>query len=259
MTNNSIKLIIIILLAGCKKSDDSCKYYSGIEAGFNSYEYVLDTVLQTDTSFVDKDIFFKTNETYSTVLWNIGADPRTFNTQSVNLRFSVPENLDVTLKGTSVDQYCNPQNFAQTKPFVVLENNGLVKSPLIGSYKGYNIGNPNDTFTVIIKFWIGARYNWWNNGAYSVENLPKGYIDTTQNFNGYSRPEIKGIIASTGYKNIAIDKHDNFYASGIKGYGGLKRGAIDTLLFNYKIIDTLKFNQTGQISYLQKTFIGLKN
>ncbi len=250
---------IVVSFLSCKKNHDVCNGYSGNKSGFESYEYVLDTLLRTDTSFVDKDIFFKTNEPYSNIKWTIGSDPRTFTTQTVNLRFSNPERLNVILKGYAINSNCISESFTLTKPFVLLENNGSIQSPLVGLYKGNNIDNINDTFSVAIKFWIGTRYNWWSNGAYSVENLPKGYLDTTQNFNGYSRPEIKGIIASTGYKNIAIEKSGNLPSLGIKGYGNLARGIKDTLTFNYTIIDTTLLNSSGQLKYIVKTFIGIKN
>jgi len=250
---------IILSIISCKKNHEVCKNYSGIKRGFESYEYVLDTLLKTDTSFVDKDIFFKPNEPYSNIAWTIGSDPRTFTSQTVNLRFSNPERLNVILKGNAINSNCNTESFTLTKAFVLLENNGSIQSPLVGIYKGYNIDNINDTFSVAIKFWIGSRYNWWGNGAYSVENLPKGYLDTTQNFNGYSRPEIKGIIASNGYKNIAIDKSGNLPSLGIKGYGNLVRGVKDTLIFSYTIIDTTLLNSSGQLKYIKKQFIGIKN
>ena len=157
-----------------------------------------------------------------------------------------------------INKFCTPEQFTKTMPFVFLNDNGTIISPIVGSYHGYNIDKPSDTFTVSIKFWIGVRYPWWSNGAYSVENLPKGYFDTTQNFNGYKRPEIKGIISSNGYKNIAIDKSGYWPATGIKGYGNLKRGINDTLQFAYTVIDTIKFNQTGKLSFSKKTFLGLK-
>ena len=249
----------VLSFISCKKNHDECKDYSGFKRGFESYEYVLDTLLRTDTSFADRNILFKTNEPYNNITWKIGSDPRTFTSQSVNLRFSNPEILNVILKGNAINSNCISENFTSTKPFVLIENNGSIQSPLVGIYRGYNIDNANEIFSVAIKFWIGSRYNWWSNGAYSVENLPNGYLDTTKNFNGYSRPEIKGIIASTGYKNIAIDESGSLPSLGIKGYGNLSRGVKDTLIFNYTIIDTAQLNSTGQLKYLVKKFIGIKN
>lgn len=254
-----LALIILLVLSNCSKKKDVCNVSATSNFGFKAYEYVLDTALLTDTSFVNRDIVFKTNSAYSNISWKIGGDPRIFTNSSVRLKFLTPENLTITLKGDAVNQFCNTEQLTGTMPFVLLDDNGLIQSPLVGYYHGYNVDKPSDTFTVAIKFWFGTRYPWWSSGAYSVENLPKGFIDSTQNFNGYSRPEIRGIISSTGYKNIAIDKSGNFSAAGIKGYGSLRRGARDSLLFNYTIIDTARFNQTGQLTYIKKSFFGIKN
>jgi hypothetical protein len=256
------KVLIFIslttLIICCRKKEVACNNSAGGNFGFKSYEFVLDTILETDTSFANRDIVFKANSNYSNIAWTIGNDPRTFTTSSVNLKFISPDNIMVKLNAVGINKNCTSEQFTKAIPFVLLDDGGSIKSPLIGSYKGYNTDKPNDTFTVSIKFWVGSRYPWWSNGAYSVDNLPKGYIDSTQNINGISIPEIKGIIASTGYKNIAIDKSGNFPALGVKGYGNLKRGTVDTLLFSYSIIDTLKFSQTGQLSYIKKTFLGVK-
>jgi hypothetical protein len=254
---NALPILVFILC--CKKPKETCKDYSDIKKGFDIYEYVLDTLLTTDTSFANQDIFFKANELYPEIVWSIGSDPRSFNTQTIKLRFLNPESFNITLSANFKDQDCNIQRFTLIKPFVLLDDDGSIESPLVGSYKGYNTDEPNDKFTVTIKLWKGLRYNWWDAGAYSVENLPRGYCDTTQNFNGYSRPEIKGIVATTKYKNIAIDRGGNIPALGIKGYGRLLRGINDTLIFDYSIIDTAYLNSTGKTNYILKKFIGIKN
>lgn len=258
MKNILTSLIFFICLSSCKRNNEICNPSLNGNFDFQIYEYVLDTILETDTAYINKDIFFKTNPAFTNTSWTIGNDPRIFTTNIVNLKFFNPENINVKLSATGINKFCSSEQFTVSKPFVLLDDNGTIKSPLIGTYQGYNSDKPSDTFTISIKFWFGLRYPWWGNGAYSVENLPKGYVDSTQNFNGFNRPEIKGIIASTGYKNIAIDKSGYFPAAGIKGYGNLRRGLADTLLFTYTIIDTLKFNQTGQLEYLKKIFKGIK-
>jgi hypothetical protein len=242
-------LAIIILFLSCKKNK---------KFGFEVYELVLDTLLKADTVYNNSDIFFKSNENYSNISWNVGSDPRVFTSQSLNFRFTSSEVLPVKLKGDKYNLNCILEENSFVKSVVIVDNNNSNISPLVGTFLGSNTDNLPDTFSIKIKYWYGQRYSWWPNGAYSVENLPKGYLDSTQNWNGFQRPEIKGIIASNGFKNIAIDKSGNEPALGIKGYGNLRNGIRDSLIFSYTILDTTMFNQTGQITYLKKIFKGIK-
>lgn len=251
-------ITLFIFLSSCKKNKDTCYQYTGKKFGFNTFEFVLDTLMQSDTVYTDNDIFIKANENYSNIKWKIGNDPRLFMSSTVNLRFSDPELINISIKALSFNQSCNTEEKEYSNVLAVLPNDGSKVSPLVGDYVGYNADNPKDTFSVKIKYWFGQRYNWWSNGAYSVENLPKGYLDSTQNWNGYQRPEVTGIIASTGYKNLAIDKSGNLLSLGIKGYASLRSGIRDSLLFTYSIIDTAALNRSGQLVYLQKKYIGLK-
>ena len=242
----------------CKKNKITCLQYTNTKVGFKVFEYVLDTLMLTDSVYIDNNIFFITNENYTNVSWKIGRDSRTFYSQKVNLRFDEPQNLKLLLNAAKVDRQCNAIEESVTCTLSVLNNNGTIISPLAGKYRGYNFDTPSDFFTIEIKFWKGERYEWWKNGAYSVENLPKGYINPTQNWNSNLRPEIKGIIASNGYKNLAIDMTGNLPALGIKGYATLKIGSYDSLIFNYTIIDTAILNKTGKTTIIQKQFIGIR-
>lgn len=252
-------LLLILFFTSCKKNKDTCNQYTGNKFGFKNYELILDSLMESDTVYTENNIFFKANENYGNIKWKIGEDSREFTTPSVNLRFTDPDVVNISIKGLTYNQHCNTEEKSYLGMLVVLPNDGSKISPLTGKYNGYNVDKPIDTFTVSIKYWFGQRYNWWSLGAYSIDNLPKKYIDSTQNWNGYQRPEIRGIIASTGYRNIAIDKSGNLPALGIKGYGTLRSGVKDSLIFYYSIIDTALLNRTGQLIYLQKKFIGLKN
>lgn len=246
------------MLAGCKKNEVGCSSSLTGKFGFTIYEAVLDSIFATDTSFANREIVFKTNGHYSNILWKIGDDPRSFVSPRIALKFLNPENITVQLRAVGSNKTCDIEEFFSTSGITLLPSDGSIKSPMVGSYRGYNVDNPQDTFTVSIKFWHGARYPWWSDGAYSVENLPRGYSDTTKEINGIRVPEIKGIVATAGYKNIAIDQSGNYPASGIKGYGNLRRGGSDTLYFSYSLMDTLRLVQTGQFSYIKKEFLGIK-
>lgn len=259
MNRGLVFILIIVLTVGCKKKQMDCNYSSLGNFGFTTYETVLDSIFETDTPFANREIIFKVNGSYSNISWTIGGDSRKFTSSRVNLKFRDPENILVQLSAMGINKSCTAEAFTVAIPFILLPSDGTVKFPLVGSYKGYNTDSPKDTFTISIKFWFGGRYPWWSDGAYSVENLPGRYSDTTKNINGFNVPEIKGIIAAAGYKHFAIDKTGNYPAMGIKGYGHLKRGISDTIIFSYSLMDTLKLSQTGQITYRKKLFWELKN
>lgn len=248
----------LILLIRCTRNKEQCNENSQSITGFNIAEFVLDSAMQADTAFTNRDILFKTNSSYSNIIWKIGDDPRLFTNSVVSLKFLSPGSIVSTLSAQQLNSSCQYESFTSSGQVVLLPDDGSIQSPLVGEYHGFNTDSPSDTFTVAVRYWAGARYPWWPTGAYSVDNLPHGYLDTTQNFNGYSRPEIKGIIVSNSYKNMAFDKSGNIPAAGIKGYASLKRGLSDTLIANYTLIDTARFTNTGQLTYLRKTFIGIK-
>lgn len=252
MRNILYFILVIFSLTNCGK-DQPYKKDTLTVGDFVILENVGDTLLPTDTCYTHRLVSFQSTKEFTSYKWIIGASSDTFYTRSVNLTFTQSDELSIKLKGTL------PGN-ADTlisKHLTILNPRDFV-SPLTGEYLGANTDDMADTFRVPVKYWHGSRYPWWPEGAYSINNLPKGYKDNTQNFNGYLRPEIEGIIASTGFKNIAFDKNGNVPALGIKGYATLKRGFPDTLVVNYKILDTSKYNQSNVISYLSKTFIGIR-
>lgn len=253
-----LSLGALLILQQCKKNDEVCNSAHVKPFGFNMYEQIMDTVLATDTSYIHRLVVFKSNEEYSDVQWTIGGDPRTFSSNRVEMVFNSPENITGKLTANSLNSFCQQEQKELSLNYTLLAEGPRNRSPLIGSYRGFNTDNPSDIFTVEVKYWYGPKYTWWSSGAYTVDNLPKGYQDSTREINGVKIPEIRGIIAATGYKNFAFDKSGNLPALGIKAYGSLRGVGNDTLLINYSILDTLKFNQSGIVSYLQKQFKGLK-
>jgi hypothetical protein len=253
----SVALYLIALSCG-KNTANSCVITPGAGVDFGIYENILDTLLPADTVFEQTTVSLITNKNIHSPVWKIGDDTRIFTTSTVSLFFNTPEKIPVSLTATYADD-CLQETKTVSGSFTIVKNDGSIVAPVTGTYLGYNADNPQDTFSISIRYWFGNRYSWWPHGAYSIQNLPKGYIDSTQNFNGFARPEITGIICSNGYKNIAFEKPGYLPAKGIEGYASLKRGARDTLMINYKIIDTEKLQSTGQIIYLNKQYVGIKN
>jgi hypothetical protein len=253
---------LMLLLASCEKRGNLCSqvttpgYY---EHGFKILEPLADTLMETDTAYTNRLLAFKGNANYNNISWTIGNDPRRFSTQIVRLTFPSTGRVTAKLSAEGENRNCQLVQFTKEGAVELVKDDGTVVSPLRGDYLGYNTDNPIDTFTVSIKFWKGSRYPFWSEGAYSVDNLPKGHKDTTKEINGLRRPEIEGIFPrATGYKNIAINETGFWFLQHIKGYGQLKRGIRDTLVFNYTQLDTLRVNQTGQYVYFRKKFVGIR-
>lgn len=247
---------ILLLANACRKEEDPCHTQQAV-IDFSIYEEVGDTLLVTDTVFERSEVWFKTNHAYNNIQWKIGNDSRVFTSSTINLYFNFAETIPVHLNA-SINNNCQQETRSVDKPLVIVPNDGSHISPITGIFTGYNTDNTNDPFTVTVKFWYGARYNWWKTGAYTIHNMPRGYSDSTQNFNGFSRPEINGILCANGYKHLVFDKSGSVPAQGIKAYCSLRQGKTDSLIIDYTILDLPKFNQTGQISYISKKFVGIR-
>lgn len=246
-------IIFFFVPFSCKKNTDH-QNVSILTGDITVLESVGDTLLPSDTCYSTRLVSFQCTKNFINPQWIIGEYTYSQGVRSVNLIFPEPDHINITFTG----------HLSQTKDTVIKKQVTIVNasehiSPLVGQYLGYNTDLKNDTFRIRIEYWFGSRYMWWLNGAYSISNLPRNYKDTTQNFNGYTRPEIQGIIASTGYRNMSFDKSGNILASGIKGYASLKRGLRDTLVINYTVLDSLKYHQNNLISYIKKTFVGIRN
>lgn len=252
-----LKIVLIfflscIILISCNK-DDAPLPVINYKGDFTILEEVGDTLLPTDTCYAYRRIRFNASKDFITFNWVVGDPINTFSTRSFDLAFSGSNKINVKLNGLLRDK----KDTSISKTLVIYQPRELT-SPLVGSYLGSNTDNLKDTFTVSIRYWFGSRYPWWSDGAYSIDNLPKNYRDTTQNFNEYYRPEIEGIVSSTGYKNLFFDKTANIPAQGIKGYASLHRGIRDTLIVNYTVLDMQKYNLDNSLVTIKKQFVGIK-
>lgn len=238
----------------CKKEAACIPTYQS-QVGFNCCEVLKDTFLPTDTAYINRLLVFQANKFNDSIKFKIGDDPRIFNSNFVSLFFRDQQTIKVNYNAI-FNNGCQTTIDSLTKSITLVQDDTNHISPLVGSYLGYNTDNPNDTFSIAIKFWIGPRYPWWQRGTYTLDNLPKGYKDAgTRTFNGYSRPEITGLDISVGYKNLTVNESNTIPPQGIKGYASLKRGSPDTLIFNYRLEEYLP---NFQIKYHQKQFIGIK-
>src|SRR6266581_830591 len=87
-------------LSGCHSPDPNpCSGLSPFKAKFEIKEVIGlgDTALVTDTVFSSRAVQFGASDNYTTYLWQVGNDPRIWNTKSFSLYFDVLGNLPVTL------------------------------------------------------------------------------------------------------------------------------------------------------------------
>jgi hypothetical protein len=251
-----MKRLIFLVLAysisvtSCDRKEVLCPTLENF--GFTINEKVGAYFIPSDSVYEKATILFKTNESFKNTVWKIGSGQRQYSGDEVQLFFPSPDDIAINLRATTVSS-CNIMGKTASAQLHILSSE--LKSPLKGNYIGTNEDSPGTVFSVSIKFWRGERYSWWPEGAFSVHNLPEGYKDSSQNFNGMRRPEIDGIVCSNSYKTISFNKGGNISAQGLKGYGFLSNNN-DSIIIRYEVLDTTKLNQSSTIKYISKTFRG---
>ena len=144
-------------LEGCDHHDpDPCLGLEPITAKFSIKEPVADTTFVTDTVFAGAPTIFEADQDYTSYLWRVGNDPRTWTTKSFSLTFDQPlGNVPVTLIVQKLpNKTCFPKdNGIDTlvKTFYVKQ---YVKGPskFVGNYEGFEVGNETSAYTVRIKY-----------------------------------------------------------------------------------------------------------
>ncbi|MEY4937584.1 MAG: hypothetical protein RIS64_3943 [Bacteroidota bacterium] len=185
-------LAIISLGVACRKTPDPCANRTPDAKDFQMYMTfknpgslgIIDTYRvpqQLDTfywsqgssGFLTTKIFDSDLVTAQTFNWKIGTDPRVFTNSKFSLSFRVIPDLvnkiDVKLLRERSTDLCFPNDNGKDtiqKSFY-LANDQIVTPPQVGRFKGYIVGQEQDTFTVHIYF--GPR-----DEMYFIDNFPKG-------------------------------------------------------------------------------------
>jgi hypothetical protein len=144
---------------------------------------VTEKYFDSDTFFANEWVYFRAEGNFKYCFWKIGTDPRVFRDKVFRLYFREPTVATVELSyGLYVEDSCiSTKRLSDTirKKIVVIP--GLFDTtlkdypqyPLCGRFSGFNIDNPNDTFTVTIGFYkmdgVPDKYK-----RAAIENLPKG-------------------------------------------------------------------------------------
>lgn len=142
-------------------------------ADFTMKELILDTLKpEADTIFTDNTVEFSAKYDADEYEWKLSGDDRTWTTKSFKLQFyKFIGNVDVRLivKRKTVNKQCTPDDDGID---TVTRRLTVVRIPAIaGTYRGVNVENPQDTFTVMIR---DNRRDW-----YEIVNVNKGCYDTT--------------------------------------------------------------------------------
>lgn len=256
--NGIIKIPVLLFVAlsffRCNEKETPCPNDPQHSEEIGTYEAVGDTTFVTDTLYQYRPVYFKSPKEVMNALWKIGDDPREFTQNSFFLVFNQTGSYNVKLSGIkSIPCSSDKEVIDFQDTFTIVPNNFI--SPLPGKYIGKNSGENNE-YTIEIKYWIGDRYPWWKDGAYSIHNFPEGYRDTTHSFNGYLRPEVDGIVLANGFNSFYVDMAASIPAKGVNGYGLLNGDDKNRIEINFKIIDMVYYDQTKTIKYVDKKFIG---
>lgn len=249
---------LLIFFWSCRKTEKlDCASVQQSPVIIETLESVGDTLLNTDTAFTNRRIYFQTKGSYRNINWTVGADPRNFNAILFSLVFLNSEMLSVSLSANE-DTRCGNYNRSGTKILTIVPGDGSIVSPLKGKYKGFIVGKESDLFDVEIKFWRSPKYTWASEGFYSIHNLPRGFKDTTREINGVPCPELDGVECYPGYHNMAYNTFNNVRTMGLKGVASIRRNPSDTLHLSFTTFDTAIYRQTGRFVYVNQKFIGIK-
>lgn len=193
-------LTILLAIQSCRDDDcpepDPCSEYpEKMEINISALNVLtLEDYLPTpDTIFtIPKQLSFSTNYAYDSIFWHVGADPTTWNQESLALRFEDNSlNRSITVYARChrpVNNECfGPEDdgidtLTQTITFKARED-----SPIHGLWRGTNDGE-SDSFNVKI------HRLWWTNSAGQT------FYDGTR-YTGLP----KGTETPEGWANMSID------------------------------------------------------
>jgi hypothetical protein len=222
-------LAIMYLASACRKATNTipCANVTPIAKDFQMYMIVTNPVgYETDTFMVPQQIdTFYGSQMYLDFLpaitfdaglidakafnWKIGDDPRIFTKNKFYLSFNTPHNsvdkINVSLFRERYTDVCLPNDNGKDtiqKSFYIA-NDQKIPPPQVGRFKGYVVGQEQDTFSIHIYYGPKAEF-------YLIDNFPKGAsVDNPIVSGGYKGDPI-GIIgkyfifhSSFAFKQVA--------------------------------------------------------
>lgn len=235
-TYKSIIFFALLIFASCKKNqtENICSGIKQPSGKFIIKEILGDTAFVADTIFRDNYVQFQAIDTYESVNWKLGSDPRNWSSPDFSLSLiNALGTISINFTGKKMaNSQCFPQDngtYKTSQNLTVVEQVEkpyLTISPLVGRYQGYFTDNPADTFTTRIDYFDSSKYEIAVTGSknfYWISNMPKGFISTL----GWSYPELKyGQPIDMGYKCFQFGSGSSI----IQGRGWLSH---DTLNISY--------------------------
>jgi hypothetical protein len=180
MKNKFIQILLLlgaVVFVGCPDDVvvDPCAGVMSTSADFTIKELVETYKIDADTVMPYNTVEFSAKYPADEYEWKVGFDGRTWTTKTFTLDFhgfSGSVNVRLISKRKSINKECTPDDDGidtVMKTLVV-----VVKPAILGSFRGVNIENPSDTFTVDIRSTEYRGQSW-----YEIINMNKGCYDTT--------------------------------------------------------------------------------
>lgn len=150
--------VFVFSLEGCDHhhDPDPCLALEPVTAKFSVKEPIADTTFVTDTVFAGAPTIFEADQEYTSYLWRVGNDPRTWTTKVFSLTYNEAlGNVPVTL---IVQKLPNKTCFPKDNGIDTLVKTFYVKqyvegpSKFVGSYEGSEKGSESSIYTVQIKY-----------------------------------------------------------------------------------------------------------
>jgi len=227
----------LLIFANCKKNPTKniCNEIKQPSGKFIVSEMVGDTAFVADTIFRDNYVQFHAIDSYESVDWKLGSDPRNWSSPDFSLSFyNALRTISVNFTGKKMANiqcfphdngaYISSQNLTVVEQF---EKPELTISPLVGKYKGYFTDKPTDIFTVRMEYFDSTKYDvglTGNKNFYWFSNMPEGFIGESSA--SFIYPELRnGISIEMGYKCFVFN-YDSYH----QGKAWLSN---DTLNINY--------------------------
>lgn len=230
-------LLIVAIVVGCSDDvikPDPCAGVVATSADFTMKEMYEDFAepIETDTSLSWNPVEFSAKYEADEYEWSVGDDDRTWRTKSFRLNFIGFEgNVNVRLiaRRNTINKQCTPDDDGIDTVAKVLT---ITNEPsILGSYRGANIENPTDSFTVTVR-----RTNYRGQDWFEIINMNKGCYDTTSGSVMY---------VNIGHKALRFTGFQSGHSNGTnretacwdpKGMAQLNPDS-DHILITYSVID----------------------
>lgn len=239
------------------KPKDPCEgRTTAFKASFTIYEGsgLCDTVMVSDTVLNRNIGIFKADGDYTSYEWQIGTDARTWNTKQVRLTFSNNDVGAIRIRLIARDTNyikCVAGDDGIDTVFKTLVLQRRSATRMLGKFRGANLDNPLDSFTVDFSMIREGNINNKDttNRVVMVNNLPKGAFepDIVDGIFAYCN-----IFTVTYYKGVNMETNGSVGngVNGIRGFAKLSEDA-STITIHYT-----EFDRPSTNPRIKRTFIG---